>query len=93
MPNEKNSAALAMLSAITAARGVSIIVPNRKSMRSPRSANTCSAVRRITTACALNSRTVPTSGTMISALTSAPLRRASSAASRMARACISVISG
>jgi len=29
VPNEKNSAAFAMLSAITAARGVSIIVPSR----------------------------------------------------------------
>ncbi len=48
---------------------------------------------RITAAWALNSRTVPTSGTMISALTSTPLAFMFSPASKMARACISVISG
>ncbi|OQC02476.1 MAG: hypothetical protein BWX79_02798 [Alphaproteobacteria bacterium ADurb.Bin100] len=82
-----------MLSAITAARGVSIIVPSRYSSCSPRSANTAAAVWRITFAWASNSRTVPTSGTMISALTSKPRAFMLRAASITARACISVISG
>ena len=93
MPNEKNCACAPMLSAISAARGVSIIVPSRYSISAPRSANTVAAVARMTFACALNSRTVPTSGTMISARTSKPCAFMLSAASMIARVCISVISG
>jgi hypothetical protein len=69
VPKEKNSAWRPMLSATSAARGVSIIVPAGSAMVSPRSAKTVGATARMTAAWALNSRTVPTSGTMISAFT------------------------
>ena len=93
MPNEKNSASDATCSAVTAARGTSIIVPTRYSTRTPAFAITSSATRRTIAAWSLSSATCPTSGIMISGITRTPRRATSHAASKMARACISVMPG
>ena len=77
----------------TIARGISIIVPTLKSMLSPISSNNCAAALRITFSCSLNSYKIPVSGTMISGLASIPSFFSSRAAPKMARVCISVISG
>ena len=83
----------AIRSAVNAARGISIIVPTLKSMLSPISSNNCAAALRITFSCSLNSYKIPVSGTMISGLASIPSFFSSRAAPKMARVCISVISG
>jgi hypothetical protein len=93
VPKEKNSAVSAILSAVTAARGISIIVPTRYSMRSPRSAKTFSAISRMTFSWLSSSPLMPTSGTMISGWTSMPSPFTFRAASIIPRACISVTSG
>ena len=93
VPNEKNSASRATWPAVTAARGTSIMVPTRYSILTPWSVMTSSATRRTTAAWWRNSSTCPTSGIMISGITLMPRFVTSQAASKMARACISVISG
>ena len=90
MPNEKKSAASAIRSAVSAARGSSIMVPTRYSIGAPASANTALAMRSTWARVMSSSRLVPISGIMISGTTGAPVSRPiSSAASKMARACIS----
>ena len=64
MPNEKNSASVAICCAVTAARGTSIMVPTRYSMRWSRFLITSAATRRTTAAWSLSSFTSPTSGIM-----------------------------
>src|SRR6266542_4434460 len=78
---------------IVAARGNSIIVPTRYSTDSPSRSKTSLATRRTTSACSFSSFTLATRGIMISGLTTTPSRLTLTAASKIARACISVISG
>mmetsp|Transcript_16591 Transcript_16591/g.40525 ORF Transcript_16591/g.40525 Transcript_16591/m.40525 type:complete len:446 (+) Transcript_16591:553-1890(+) len=93
VPKLKKSATLAISPAMSAARGISIIVPTRNSILSLRSANTSSATRRTSPAWCSSSGTDPTRGTMMSGIGLPPAAFTLSAASMMARACISVISG
>ncbi len=93
VPKLKNSASFAMRSAISAARGTSIIVPTMKPTRRPCSRKTSSATRSTISRWCESSASLPISGTMISGITSTPSFAQMHAASRIARACISVISG
>src|ERR1700741_2912680 len=93
VPNEKNSASLAISSATSAARGNSIIVPTMYSTLVPFSLNTSSATRRTIAAWFAISFTVATKGIITSGSTFTPFFATSTAASKIARACISVISG
>jgi hypothetical protein len=75
-----------MLSATSAARGVSIMVPTGNPALAPRSANTVGGLRTDHGGLWVELAHVPTSGIMISALTGDRPRPASfSAASKMAR--------
>mmetsp|Transcript_3411 Transcript_3411/g.21298 ORF Transcript_3411/g.21298 Transcript_3411/m.21298 type:complete len:276 (+) Transcript_3411:1451-2278(+) len=93
VPKEKNSACSAISSATRAALGTSIIVPTRYATLTPSSEQTLDAMSRIRPAWWASSCGVPTSGTMISGLTSTPSFFTLQAAWRIARACISAISG
>ena len=94
MPNEKNWAPAPTISAaVSAARGSSIIVPTRYCTSTPDSRATSSATRRMMSRWLLNSWYTATSGTITSGSTRMPRLVALVAASKMARACISVISG
>ena len=55
VPNEKYSASVAIFPAVSAARGVSIIVPISKSMRTPSSVKTSSATFLMISFCCLSS--------------------------------------
>mmetsp|Transcript_40600 Transcript_40600/g.79489 ORF Transcript_40600/g.79489 Transcript_40600/m.79489 type:complete len:446 (-) Transcript_40600:1203-2540(-) len=93
VPNEKKSATFAISPAISAALGISIMVPTRKLTRSPCSRNTSSATRRTRLLWCSSSLTDPTRGTMMSGTGVWPAFLTARAASMMARACISEISG
>ena len=69
MPNEKKSACSAILSATSAARGTSIIVPTEYGTFRPVSVSTCSATRTVISRVSFISATVPVSGIMISGST------------------------
>ena len=69
MPKEKNSASLAMASAVRAALGISIMVPTLYFMLLPASASSLSAVATTTSLTYLSSLTSPTRGIMISGWT------------------------
>ena len=93
MPKEKNCASRAISSAVSAARGSSIIVPSRNGTVICRSRNTSSATWRTISACFRNSTTLAVSGIITSGITR-PFRAATvQAASKIARTCIVVISG
>ena len=94
MPKEKNSASFAISSAVTAPRGTSIMVPTRKSTSTPGALpSTSAATSRTMFAWRRSSSTWPTSGIITSGLTGVPLRATWTAASKIARACMRVISG
>ena len=84
VPKEKNSAASAISSAVTAARGSSIMVPILCGTVDPALArSTSAATARITARTSASSRTVATSGIMISGRGSPPASIRSAAASRI----------
>ena len=89
MPNEKKSAASATRSAVTAARGISIMVPIWYSTLVPAFASTSAATFSARSRNRLSSSSVPTSGIMISGSTPAPPAATAHAASMMARTCMS----
>ena len=89
MPNEKNSAICAILSAMSAARGTSIIVPIRYGTGTPISAMTPSPTAFVLSYISFISPIVPVSGIMISGSTRTPCSRTVHAASRIARTCMS----
>ena len=89
MPKEKNSATSPSLSAISAARGISIIVPTMIGISTPRSAITSAATRWTISFSVVSSFTVPTSGIMTSGRASMPSFFTSQAAWKIARTCIS----
>ena len=94
VPNEKNSASSAIRSAVMAARGTSIIVPTRYSTRTPCFVITSSAMRR--TSARLVAQLLHRADERDHDLrqhADAGLRVTAHAASKIARACISVISG
>jgi hypothetical protein len=94
VPKEKNSAASAISPARSAARGSSIMVPTWYSTVTPVSPCTASAMATMRALTRSSSALVMTSGTITSGTTGSPVwRPASTAASKMARACISAISG
>ena len=93
VPKEKNSVFVAIWSAMMHARGISIIVPNLYSTRFPRSLNTCSATSVTLASRRSSSPIVATSGIMISGFALMPFSAESIAAPRIARICISSISG
>jgi hypothetical protein len=93
VPNEKNCASAAISSAVIAPRGTSIIVPTRYLTLTPCSFITSPATRSTIAFWSRSSFTCPTSGIMISGTTFSPSLLSWQAASMMARACISVISG
>ena len=86
VPNEKKSAYSAISSARSAARGSSIIVPQRYSTSSASSA----AVRIVISRSRCSSSAKPTSGCMISTSGASPVLSWTTLAARMiARTCIS----
>ena len=93
VPKEKNSASFAISSATRAARGNSIMVPTRYSTFVPFLFEYFFATRRTIAAWLAISFSVAVSGIMTSGKPSRRPSRPSTAASKMARACISVISG
>ena len=88
VPKLKNCASFAMSSALRAPRGTSIIVPNRYLIWTFFSVSIRLWIFSTTAFWCWSSEEKPTSGTMISGMTFV-----STAASKMARVCISVISG
>ena len=93
VPKLKNSATSAISSAVSAPRGTSIIVPTRYLSFTPFSLLTSLATRWTISACNSSSFLKPTSGTMISGFTLILFFCTLAAASKMARTCISAISG
>ena len=88
MPNEKNSASWAILSAMSAARGTSIIVPIVYLTGTPIRATTPSATFFVWSCVTCISPTVPVSGIMISGSTFTPCSAAMQAASMIASTCM-----
>ena len=93
VPKEKNSASSAISPAVSAARGISIIVPNLYGTLTPASFCTASATGFSSAWTARSSATVPASGIMISGRASTLRLRRLQAASMIARTCMRVISG
>ena len=93
VPKEKNSASDAISPAVSAARGISIIVPNLYGTATPFSFCTSSATGLSSACTSRSSASVPTSGIMISGRASIPRLRRSQAASMIARTCMRGISG
>ena len=93
VPKLKNSATTAISSAVIAPRGISIIVPTRYLKVTPFSFITSAATRRTIFSWFASSFTLPTSGIITSGSTLIPFAWTLAAASKMARDCISVISG
>src|SRR5580704_9437843 len=94
VPKEKNSAVSAISPAISAARGNSIMVPTWYFSLALLSAATVCAMASMRSLTRSSSALLAISGTMISGATLTPVARsASTAASKIARACISAISG
>ena len=93
MPNEKNSAFSAILSATNAARGISIIVPTRKLTFFFAFLITASAVSRTIGSRKSNSAFVPTRGIIISGKTFIPFFAMLQAASMIALVCMTQSSG
>ena len=93
VPNEKNCASCAISSAVSAPRGTSIIVPTRYLILIFCSFITSAATRSTMIFWSRSSFTWPTSGIMTSGADLIPSFASWQAASKMARACISVISG
>ncbi len=89
MPKEKKSACSAILSAIRAARGTSIMVPIRISRPTPSSFRTRSTTAETISRRRTISASVPTRGTMISGRTSSPALVRTQAARTIASTCIS----
>src|ERR1039458_6207733 len=94
VPKLKKSASLAIKSAVSAARGISIMHPTLylKSFM-PAFPSTSSATSTTIFFWFANSSTEPMSGISISGMTFTPFLATCTAASKMARTCISVISG
>ncbi len=88
MPKEKNSADPAMWSAVSAARGSSIMVPTMNEIVVPSASCTSAATFMILSLTMSSSRTDATSGIMISGSAWPPAFTRAAAASRIARACI-----
>ena len=82
-----------MSPAVSAPRGISIIVPTAYFTLRFLSANTWAATARTTRSWWSSSFLMPTSGIITSGCAAMPSSATSQAASKMARACISVISG
>ncbi len=94
VPNEKNSAASAISAARRAARGSSIMVPTWYAKVAPVSSMTAFAMASMRALTKSSSGLAITSGTITSGVTGSPVFAAAwIAASKMARACISAISG
>ncbi len=89
VPKLKKSATSAISLASSAARGTSIIVPTRYGTFTPDAARIRSATRTVIARRSASSRRKPTSGIMISGLTSTPFFFTATAASMMASTCIS----
>ena len=85
VPKEKNSADSAIRSAVSAARGSSIMVPIANPKGQPFLASTSRRTRSASARVKSNSAAVATSGIMISALGSLPRARSAQAASAIAR--------
>ena len=66
VPKEKNSASVAISSAVRAARGISIMVPTRYFISTPAAASSSSAVLTTMLLTYFSSLTSPTRGIMIS---------------------------
>ena len=94
MPKLKKSASLAISSAVSAARGISIIVPTWYFMSTPASLISASAVRTTMSLMNLSSLRSPTSGIMMYGVIIVPVSALTlSAALMTALVCISAISG
>ena len=85
MPNEKNSAASAICPAVSAARGSSIIVPIGNRRVQPFASATSLSTPAASSLTSSSSWIDPTSGIMISARGSPPIRWRKQAASAIAR--------
>ncbi len=88
MPKLKKSATSAILSAVSAARGSSIMVPTEYSMLAP-ARRTPRGDRSTWARVISSSRLVPTSGIMISGTGACRVLGGECAPSKIARACIS----
>ncbi len=93
MPKEKNSAEPAISPAVSAARGSSIIVPNRYGTSTPSSCMVSLATRSSSDRSRFSSLAKPTSGIITSGRTCTPSLATVDAARKMARTCISFTSG